>query len=93
LDKTQFEELLRRLDKILKLLAIQAVRDQPEEQAKIALLDSLGFAPGDIDSLLGKKSGRASKVLYERRKAKPTKVASPKIGALERDGTQGEDET
>ncbi len=89
MDKTQFEEISDRLNKILKLLAIQAVKDQPEEQAKIALLDSLGFTPGDIDGLLGKKTGRASKVLYELKKKKQTKVTVPKTSSSEHEGIQG----
>lgn len=43
-----------KLDKILKLLAIDAVKSYTTEQEKIELLDSLGFRPVEIAKFLNK---------------------------------------
>ncbi len=62
------------MDKILRLLTIEAVRDKVKEQDKIDLLDSLGFKATEIDRLLGKSPGYSSVVISQLRKKKQPKV-------------------
>lgn len=47
-------EISGKLDKILKLLALDTVKGLPTEQEKIELLDSLGFRPSEIAKFLNK---------------------------------------
>ncbi|MEM3429405.1 MAG: hypothetical protein QXN20_00700 [Candidatus Bathyarchaeia archaeon] len=55
---SEMEELLKeisgKLDKILRLLVLDAMRGIEREQGKIELLDSLGFRPVEIARLLNK---------------------------------------
>jgi hypothetical protein len=57
-----------KLDKILKLLAIDAVKGYSTEQEKIELLDSLGFRPVEIAKLLNKSQANIGVVLGSIRK-------------------------
>ena len=46
------EEISEKLDKVLKLLAIDAVKGYEKEQQKIEILDSIGFKPSEIAKML-----------------------------------------
>lgn len=63
-------EISEKLDKILKLLAIDAVKAIEKEQGKIALLDSLGFRPIEIAKFLNKTDDNVNRQLNELRKKK-----------------------
>ena len=76
MDDRQFSSIVDRLDKILRLLTIEAVKDKVKEQDKIDLLDSLGFKAGEIDRLLGKSPGYSSVVISQLRKKKQPKSPS-----------------
>ena len=72
MDERQFSVLVDKLDKILRLLTIEAVKGKETEQDKIDLLDSLGFKATEIDRLLGKSSGYSSVVISQlKRKKQP----------------------
>jgi DNA-binding NarL/FixJ family response regulator len=62
------KEISEKLDKILKLLAIDAVKSIEKEQGKIALLDSLGFRPVEIAKFLNKSQENVNVVLGTIRK-------------------------
>jgi DNA-binding CsgD family transcriptional regulator len=47
-------EISEKLDKIMRLLAVDAVKEYATQQEKIDLLDSLGFRPTEIAKLLNK---------------------------------------
>jgi len=67
------------LDKILKLLSIDAVKGCSTEQEKIELLDSLGFRPVEIAKLLNKSQENVNVVLSSIRKKtekKPKTIAT-----------------
>jgi Holliday junction resolvasome RuvABC DNA-binding subunit len=66
-------EISSKLDKVLKLLAIDAVKGFEKEQQKIELLDSLGFKPSEIAKLLNKSPENVSVVLGSIRKKKDPK--------------------
>ncbi len=74
MDEKQFPVVIDKLDKILKLLAIETVKGLAREQDKIELLDSLDFKSGEIDRLLGKSSGYSSVVLSQLKKKKQPKI-------------------
>jgi len=74
-DEKQSIGVLEKLDKILKLLTMEAVKGLPKEQDKIAFLDSLEFKSSDIDRLLGKSPGYSSVVLSQLKKKKQPKAS------------------
>ena len=71
-EETEREDVIGRvassLGRIANLLAILAVKDQEDDDAKIKMLDSAGFTPAEIGSLLGKKPNTVSAALYRARK-------------------------
>ena len=82
-------EISGKLDKILKLLAIDAVKGYSTEQEKIELLDSLGFRPVEIAKFLNKSPENVSVQLNIIRKKKektpktPTKTETEKAITVE----------
>jgi len=75
------KEISEKLDKILKLLAIDAVKTIEKEQGKIALLDSLGFRPIEIAKFLNKTDDNVNNQLKDlrKKKEKATKLNAPII--------------
>jgi hypothetical protein len=69
-------DISSKLDKVLKLLAIDAVKDFEKEQQKIELLDSIGFKPSEIAKFLNKSPENVSVVLGSIRKKKEPKSKS-----------------
>jgi len=65
-------EISEKLDKMLRLLAIDAVKGITKEQEKIELLDSLGFRPIEIAKLLNKSPDNINVQLNIIRKKKVT---------------------
>lgn len=63
LTDAQIERLLRRLDASLSL-KLNPLDDAATDQEKIFRLDSFGFLPAEIASLLGSTSDKISKQLY-----------------------------
>ena len=72
MESEQFKTILDRLDKIMRLLALQVVKEKEKEQDKIELLDSLDFRPVDIAKMLGKSPANVSMVLGTIRKRSGT---------------------
>jgi hypothetical protein len=73
LDAKQFAALMDKMDKVLRLQAIETVKDLTNEREKVELLSSMGFSVTDIDRFLGKSPGYSSTVLYQLRKKKQPK--------------------
>ena len=71
-------EISEKLDKILKLLSIDAVKGYSTEQEKIELLDSLGFRPIEIAKFLNKSPDNVSVQLNIIRKKKKTPKTTTK---------------
>ena len=71
-------EISGKLDKILKLLSMDAVKEYPTEQEKIELLDSLGFRPVEIAKFLNKSPENVSVQLgiIRKKKEKTPKTAA-----------------
>ncbi len=71
------KDISEKKDKLLRLQALEAVKDIPEEQGKIELLDSLGFRPVDIAKFLNKTPENINVVLNTIRKKKGEKKTKP----------------
>jgi DNA-directed RNA polymerase specialized sigma24 family protein len=76
MDPKQFDTLTDKLDKITRLLALLYLKDTEKEQAKVELLDGLGFRPVEIARMLNKSPENVGVVLSNIRKKKSPK-ASP----------------
>lgn len=66
-------EISGKLDKILRLLAIDTVKGLDKEQDKISLLDELGFRQSEIARLLNKSPENVSvqlSIIRKKRKSK-----------------------
>ena len=83
-------EISEKLDKILKFLAIDAVKTIEKEQGKIALLDSLGFRPIEIAKFLNKTDDNVNNQLKDLRKKKD-KATGQKTSVFEPVTTKQED--
>jgi len=70
-------DISSKLDKVLKLMAIGAVKDFEKEHQKIELLDSIGFKPSEIAKFLNKSPENVSVVLGAIRKKKEPKQKVP----------------
>lgn len=58
------EEVTKRLDVVIALLAAIATRDENTTlREKVLMLDGFGLRPGEIASILGKKASYISKEL------------------------------
>lgn len=62
-------EIVGKLDRLIKLSAIQLVMGKPQRQ-QVALLDAAGFAPKDIAELLATTRNTVNVVLHSIRKTK-----------------------
>lgn len=69
------EEISRKMDKFLRLQALEAVKGIASEQGKIELLDSLGFRPIEIATFLNKTPENINVQLSLLRKKKAGKKA------------------
>jgi len=69
-------EISEKMDKMLRLLAVENVKGIEKEQDKVELLDSLGFRPIEIAKLLNKSQDNINVQLNIIRK-KREKVAKP----------------
>jgi hypothetical protein len=83
----QTEDLLSdisaKLDIVLRLLTIDAVKGMEKEQEKIELLDSLGFRPVDIAKLLNKSQDNINKqlnIIRKKREGNPKPKATEPTG-------------
>ncbi len=79
MDDDQFRVLIDRLDKLLRLQTLEAVKGIPSERDKVAFLSNMDFNPTEIDKLLGKSPGYSSVVLSQLKKkaAKPAEQPQP----------------
>jgi hypothetical protein len=81
-------EISGKLDKILKLLAIDAVKGCSAEQEKIELLDSLGFRPVEIAKFLNKSQENVNVQLGLIRKKKEKTTRTSMKPETEKTATQ-----
>ncbi len=74
-------EISEKMDKMLRLLALETVRGIGAEQGKIELLDSLGFRPIEIAKFLNKSPDNVGVQLniIRKKKEKATKKVAEKV--------------
>ena len=75
-------EISKKLDTLIRLQALLVVRGEPTEQAKVALLDQLGFRPVEIAKMLNKTPENVGMVLSRLKKGKkgvPTESGSDQL--------------
>ncbi len=82
MDAEQFKTLSDKLDKVMRLLAVQTVKGLESEQDKVELLDSMGFRPIEIDKLLNKSLGYANAALANIRKKQHKGAQQPSTPQL-----------
>ncbi|MGD6810109.1 MAG: hypothetical protein ACQCN3_10475 [Candidatus Bathyarchaeia archaeon] len=70
MEKKQFDQLIEKLDKISKLLALNLVKDYDKQKEKIIALSSFGFGVTEIANLLNTSVGTANQALIRARKEK-----------------------
>lgn len=70
------EEISGKLDRVLRLLAINSVREISTEQGKIESLDLIGFRPSEIAMLLNKSQDNINVQLslIQKKKSKAMKI-------------------
>jgi hypothetical protein len=76
-DTELLQQISDKMDKLLRLQALEVVKGIPEEQGRIELLDSLGFRPVDIAKFLNKTPENINVVLSNIRKKKGEKKTKP----------------
>jgi len=80
MDEKQFKEIMGKMDLIVRLLAINLVKDLKVQKDKIIALSSFGFGPSDIAKLLGTTPNTVSVALSEiKKKAKKEEVQAVKV--------------
>jgi|GEM_PF-545494 len=68
IDEKQFKEITSKMDLIVRLLALNIVKDLKVQKDKIMTLSSFGFGPSEIAKLLGTTPNTVSVVLSEVKK-------------------------
>lgn len=68
------KEMSGKMDKILKLMVLNQIKENENEQEKIGLLESVGFRPIEIANLLGKSSDNVRVQLMLIRKKRKNSV-------------------
>jgi len=78
MDKKQFKEITGKMDLIVRLLALNFVKDLKVQKDKIIALSSFGFGPSEIAKLLGTTPNTVSVALSGiKKKAKKEEQAIP----------------
>jgi len=75
-EREQFEEIIKRLDLIAKLISMSLIKDEKTLANKVKVLDASGFRPKEIATLLDKKINHIHQILHKLR----TREKSPKKG-------------
>jgi DNA-directed RNA polymerase specialized sigma24 family protein len=68
------KDLVARMDKLTKVIAIEAVKGKPPED-QLSILDGLDFSQTEIATLTGMSQGNVSKTLKRLRASSPKKKA------------------
>jgi len=63
-----FEEVIKRLDLIIKLLAMNFMKEEGSQKDKIIQLSKIGLQPKEIANILGTSSNTVSVTLSTARK-------------------------
>ena len=78
MEQKQFEEIKEKIDVVIRLLALNLVKDSETNKDKIITLHSLGFKSTEIAKLLGIKANVVTATLSKFRRKKRRKSKSDK---------------
>lgn len=78
MEQKQFEEIKEKIDVVIRLLALNLVKDSETNKDKIITLHSLGFKSTEIAKLLGIKANVVRATLSKFRREKRRKSKSDK---------------
>ena len=67
-EQEQVNEIIKRLDLIVKLLSLNLIKDEGKLALKVKVLNEFGFQPKEIASLLDKTPNHIHQVLHTLRK-------------------------
>lgn len=67
MEKKQFEEIIRRLDLIAKLISLSLAKGEKILKEKVKVLDASGFKPKEIATLLDKRPNHIHQILHKMR--------------------------
>lgn len=70
-------EISEKMDKVIKLLAFQAVKDIQKESEKIELLNDAGFSSAEIGKALNKSTANVCVVLKQIKEKAEKKAPKP----------------
>jgi hypothetical protein len=73
-EQTQIDEIVKRLDLIVRLLSLNLVKDEKNLPQKVEALARFGFQPKEIASLLNKTPNHIHQVLHTLRKKQQQSV-------------------
>jgi DNA-directed RNA polymerase specialized sigma24 family protein len=95
MDEKQFKEITSKMDLVVRLLALNIVKDLKVQKDKIIALSSFGFGPSEIAKLLGTTSNTVNVALSEMRKMAKKNKQTAETSQTESDSIQdsGEVET
>jgi len=68
MEEKQFEEIIKKLDLIAKLISLDLIKSEKTLTARVEVLDSSGFKPKEIAVLLGKEPNHIHQILHRLRK-------------------------
>jgi DNA-directed RNA polymerase specialized sigma24 family protein len=92
MDEKQFKEIINKIDLIVRLLALNIVKDLAVQKEKILALSSFGFGPSEIAKLLGTTPNTVSVALSEtKKKAKKEEKQTINTSQAESKPSQGVD--
>ena len=68
MEQEQFEDIVKKLDLIAKLISLSLVKDEKTLTDKVKILNASGFKPKEIATLLDKKPNHIRQILHQLRK-------------------------
>jgi hypothetical protein len=66
-EQSQFDEIIKRLDEIAKLLSLNLVKSEKTLGKQVKILNDAGFQPKDIANILDKKPNHIHQILHSLR--------------------------
>lgn len=97
MDEKQFQEITNKMDLMVRLLALDIVKDLKVQKEKIVTLSSFGFGPSEIAKLLGTTPNTVSVALSDvkkraKKEEQPTKPTQAEVKLATDKGTVKEGE-
>jgi len=80
MDETDSKEIIERLDKLIRVVALTGMKELTSTQ-KIALLSQAGFGPKEIAEIIGTSQNVVNVRLSEMRRAKSREIIREKESA------------